>query len=141
MSLVKARATSRRVSHITVTRPRIPRPHRTSQATNGAHPGQKQGSQDSLEIRGKASTDTALLGGRVDTDEDKVGLEDALVDIGGEEEVATARLTDDVDETRLVDRKCEIGAVPSIDPSLVQVDDGDLNVGTLEGDDRAGRAA
>lgn len=138
MSLVEARATSRRVEHITVTRPRISRPHRTSQATT---PGQKQGSQDSLEIRGKASTDTALLGGRVDTDEDKVGLEDALVDIRGEEEVATARLTDDVDETGLIDRKCEIRAVPSIDPSLVQVDDGDLNVGALEGDDRASRAA
>lgn len=94
----------------------------------------------SLEVRSETSTDTALLGRRVDTDEDKIGFEDALVDVGGEEEVATACLTDDVDETGLVDGKSKVIAVPGIDTGLVQVNDGDLDVRAFERDDSARRA-
>ena len=81
-----------------------------------------------------------LLRGRVDTDEDKVGLLDALVDVRREEEVAAAAGPDDLLETGLVDRELEVWAVPRVDTRLVQVDDGDLDVGALQRDDRARRA-
>ena len=91
-----------------------------------------------LEISRETSTNTALLGGGVDTDEDQVGLLNALIDIGGEEEVAATGLSDNILESRLVDGKLEIRAVPGIDTSLVQIDNRDGDVGTLEGDDGAG---
>ena len=92
---------------------------------------------DVLEIGGKAGTDTRLLGRSVYGDEDEVCLTDALVDIGGEEEVASAGLADDVLEAGLVDGEVEVGRVPRVDTRLVKVDDGDLDVGALEGDDGA----
>lgn len=95
----------------------------------------------SLEVSGETSTDTALLGGGVDTDEDEIGLLDTLIDISGEEEVATTRLADDILEAGFVDRKLEVGAVPGVDTGLVQVDDCDGDVGALEGDDSAGGTA
>ena len=94
-----------------------------------------------LEISGKASADTGLLGGSVDRDEDEISLLDALVDIGGEEEVAATGFTDDVLKTGLVDGKLEVLAVPRVDTRLVKVNDGDSDVGTLESNDRACRAA
>ena len=45
---------------------------------------------DVLEIGGEAGTDTRLLRGGVDGDENEVRLPDGLVDVGGEEEVAAA---------------------------------------------------
>ena len=95
---------------------------------------------DVLEIGGEAGTDTRLLGGCVNRDEDEVCLTDTLVDIGGEEEVATAGFADDVLEAGLVDGEVEVGRVPRVDTRLVKVDDGDLDVGALEGDDGARRA-
>ena len=56
-----------------------------------------------------------LLRGRVDTDEDKVGLLDGLVHVGGEGEVATAGLLDHLDESGLIDGELVVGAVPCID--------------------------
>ena len=96
---------------------------------------------DVLEIGGEAGTDTRLLGRGVDGNENEVGLANALVDIGGEEEVAAARLADDVLEAGLVDGEVEVGRVPRVDTRLVKVDDGDLDVGALEGDDGARRAS
>lgn len=100
----------------------------------------KYGRIHSLEICRKTSTNTALLRGRVDADEDQVCLLDALVDVGREEEVASARLLDDVNEAGLIDGEAEIGAVPRVDTLLVEIDDGDLDVGAFEGDDGARRA-
>lgn len=94
-----------------------------------------------LEISSEPGTNTALLGGCVDTDEDEVGFEDALVDVGGEEEVAAAGLFDDVDEAGLVDGEVEVRVVPGVDAGLVQVDDGHGDVGTFERDDGAGGSA
>jgi len=56
-----------------------------------------------LEISSKSSTHSTLLGGGVDADEDQISLLDGLVDVGREEEVATARLADNLLETWLVD--------------------------------------
>ena len=94
-----------------------------------------------LEISGKASADTILLGGSVDRDKNEVGLLDALVDIGGEEEVAATGLADDVLKTGLVDGKLEVLAVPRVNTRLFQVNDGDSDFGTFESNDRACRAA
>ena len=96
--------------------------------------------RDALEIGGEAGTDTRLLGRSVYGDEDEVCLTDALVNIGGEEEVAAAGLADDVLEAGLVDGEVEVGRVPRVDTRLVEVDDGDLDVGALQRDDRARRA-
>ena len=64
---------------------------------------------------------------------------DALVDVCGEEQVASPRLPYDLLQSGLVNRQLELGAVPRIDTRLVEVDDGDANVGALERDDSAGR--
>jgi hypothetical protein len=96
--------------------------------------------QDALEIRRKASTDTALLGRGVNTDEDEVGLLNPLVHIGGEEEIAASRLTHDLVEARLVDGKVEVRAVPSIYSRLIKIYDRDLDVGALECNDSARRS-
>lgn len=93
-----------------------------------------------LKICSEASTNAALLRRRVDTDEDQIGLLDALVHVCGEEEVASAGLFDDVNETRLVDGEVIVGAVPRVDTRLVEIDDGDLDVGAFESDDGARRA-
>ena len=96
---------------------------------------------DTLEICRETRADAGLLCGRVDRDEDEICLEDGLLDVGGEEEVAAAGLADDVLEAGLVDGQIEVGRVPGIDARLVEVDDGDLNLRALERDDRAGGAA
>ena len=89
---------------------------------------------DLLEIGGKASTNTTLLGRGIDRDEDEVGFKDSLVDVGREEQVTAARLLDDFEETGFVDGEVKVGRVPSIDASLVEVNNGDLDMRTLEGD-------
>jgi hypothetical protein len=57
-----------------------------------------------------------------------LGLDDSLVDLGGEEEVFAAAASDDLLKTRLVDWELKVGRVPSVDTGLVEVDDGDLDV-------------
>lgn len=100
----------------------------------GRNLGNPSGSQlDVVQVGGETSTETRLLGGGVDRDEDQVGLGDTLVDLGREEQVPTPASLDDVDETGLVDGEVEVGVVPGVDTGLVDVDDGDLDVGTLEG--------
>ena len=96
---------------------------------------------DVLEIGGEAGTDTRLLGRSVNRDEYEVCLTDTLVDIGGEEEVASAGLLDNFYQAGLVDWQLEVGAVPRINPRLVEVDDGDTDVGALQGNDGARRSA
>lgn len=78
-----------------------------------------------------------LLRGRVDTDEDEVGLLDGGIDVGREGEVAATGLLDHLDESGLIDGELVVGAVPRVDTCLAQVDDGDLNLRALEGDDSA----
>ena len=63
-----------------------------------------------------------------------------LVDVGGEEQVAAAGGLDNLNEAWFVDRQVEVGAVPRVDTRLVQVDDGDLDLGALECNDGARRA-
>ena len=95
---------------------------------------------DVLEIRSKPGPDARLLGGSVHGHEDEVSLQDGLVDVCGEEEVAAACLPDDLLEAGLVDGEAKVVAVPRVDARLVEVDDRDLDVRALERDDRARRA-
>ena len=88
-----------------------------------------------LEIGGEPSTHTALLRRRVDADEDQIGLFNPLVDIGGEEEIATACLADNILQTRFIDGQGEIRAVPGIDTRLIQVDNCDFDVRAFQRDD------
>ena len=116
---------------------------------------------ESRHVGGTASTDTALLGGGVDGDEDHVSLGDVSSDVGREEEVALAaghgdlailgrRLareagitaavagdTHNVVHARLVNGR--VAGVPAADAHRVAVDDGDLDVWVLVGDDSGSR--
>ena len=95
--------------------------------------GNSSGSQlDKVQVSGETSTETRLLGRSVDRDEDQVGLGDTLVNLGGEEQVPASASLDDINETGLVDGQVEFGVVPSVDTGLVEVDNGDLDVRTLE---------
>ena len=94
----------------------------------------------SLEVGSEASSHTALLCGSVNTNKDQVGFKDALVYIGREEEVAAAAAANDILKAGLVDGEIEVGTVPRVDTRLIEVDDGDLDVGALQRDDRARRA-
>jgi hypothetical protein len=94
-----------------------------------------------LEVGSEASTDTALLRWRVHGDEDEVGLTNALVDVSREEKVAAASLLDNIDEARLIDGQVKVWTVPRVDAGLVKVNDSNLDLGALECDYRAGRAA
>ena len=66
--------------------------------------------------------------GRVLIEDDSLGLSDGLVHVGGEEKVLPPSSLDDLIETGLVDG--EVVRIPGVNTSLVQVDDGDLDVGT-----------
>ena len=57
-----------------------------------------------------------------------LGLGDGLVDVSAEEEVLSPGTLDDLLEPWLVDG--EVVRVPSVNSSLVQIDNGDLDVGT-----------
>lgn len=58
----------------------------------------------------------------------------------GEKEVATTGHLDDVDKTRFVYGQSVVGAIPSINSSLVEVDDGNLDMWALQRNDSTGRA-
>lgn len=81
-----------------------------------------------LKVRSKASTDARLFGGGVDGYEDEVGLLDALVDVGGEEQVLAPRLAHYILQARFIDRECKICRVPRIDAPLIEVDNSDLDM-------------
>lgn len=129
--------------------------------------GHKAG--DGLEgshVGGAAGTNTAFLGGGVDSHEDDVGLGDVAGDVSAEEEVGlsssnrglallrddlvaglarnvgvAAAITgnaDNVVQARLVDGR--VAGVPSADSGHVSVHNGDLDVRVLEGNDCGGRA-
>ena len=94
-----------------------------------------------LQVCAEACTDTALLRRRVNGDEDQVGLLDSLVDVRREEQVLAASGPHDIFEAGLVDGQVEARAVPRVDTRLVQVHNGDLDLGALQGDDGAGGTA
>jgi hypothetical protein len=59
--------------------------------------------------------------------QNSLSLGDASVDVGGEEEVTATGGFDDVIEAGLIDGK--VVRVPCVNTGLVEVDDGDLDVG------------
>ena len=91
------------------------------------------------EVRRLSGSDARGLGGRVHRDKDDGALADGGVDVGGEEEVAPARLLHHLLQPRLVDR--QVRAVPRGDPPLVQVAHRHLDVRAHLRDDRHGRPA
>ncbi len=95
---------------------------------------------NALEIGSIASTNTTFLCGRIDADENKIGLLDCLVYARGEKEVATTGFLDDVDQPGFIYGQVVVGAIPRVDSSLVEVDDGDLNVWALQRNDGTSRA-
>lgn len=76
-----------------------------------------------MQRRGKQELQSGLT-------ENEVGLLDALVHLGGEEEVLADAGLDDLVEPGFVD--WEVRAVPRLDPRLRNVNDGDLDFWALE---------
>lgn len=96
---------------------------------------------NTLEVGCIASTHTRLLGRGVDADENEIGLLDRSLYVGRKEEVAATCLLDNFDKTRFVNGQLIVAAVPSINPSLVEVNDRDFDVWTLERNNSARRPA
>mmetsp|Transcript_331 Transcript_331/g.957 ORF Transcript_331/g.957 Transcript_331/m.957 type:complete len:525 (+) Transcript_331:274-1848(+) len=90
------------------------------------------------EISRGACTDAAHLGRCVDGDEDDVRLPDVLFHIDAEEEVAPARLEDNLVQSRFVDG--QFVAVPLVDACLSDVEYNHLDVGALVRDHRHRRS-
>ena len=89
-----------------------------------------------LEVARPAGTAPEHLRGGVDADEYDVALLHRRLDVGGEEEVASAHLPHHFDEAWLVYGQREVRRVPGGDPALVDVDDHDPAVGVHLGDYR-----
>lgn len=68
--------------------------------------------------------------------EHPLGLGDGLVDVRREEQVSSSGLLDDIIQSGLVDG--EVVRVPGVNSGLVQVDNGDLDLGTKEVSDHLG---
>lgn len=98
-------------------------------------------SGDILQIRGKPGSYTTLFRRSIDADEDEVRFLDPLVDIGREEQIAAARLLDNVYETRFINGQEEVRTIPRVNAGLVEIDDGDSNVWTFESNNSACWAA
>jgi hypothetical protein len=90
------------------------------------------------EVGSLASSKPTGLGGGVHRDKDNVSLSDVLLNISAEEEVPAPALLHNIIETRLVDRQGV--TVPGLNAGLGDVDDDDLNVWALEGNDGHGWA-
>lgn len=97
------------------------------------------GEFDVAEVGGATGTSAVGFGGGADGDEDDVGVFDGLDDVGAEEEVPAAGGLDDFIESGFVDG--EGSGVPGGDAGLVEVTDGDLDVGAFVGDHRHGGSA
>jgi hypothetical protein len=96
---------------------------------------------NTLEVGCIASTDARLLCGGVDTNENEIRLFNRSVYVGRKEEVAATCFLDNVDELRFVNGQRIVFAVPSINPSLVEVNDRDFDVRALERNDSTCRPA
>mmetsp|Transcript_2494 Transcript_2494/g.5441 ORF Transcript_2494/g.5441 Transcript_2494/m.5441 type:complete len:309 (+) Transcript_2494:1053-1979(+) len=86
-----------------------------------------------------AGADAGGLGGGVDGDKDDRALPDRRIDVGREEEVASAGLLDDLLQARLVDR--QVVRIPSGDAALVEIAHSDLDIRAHLRDHRHRRAA
>ena len=84
-----------------------------------------------LKVSGKSSAYPALLSGSIDTNEDKISLLDAFIDIGGEKEVTSAGLADNIIEAWFVNRQLKVRAIPGIHTGLVKVNNGYSDVGAF----------
>lgn len=94
-----------------------------------------------LEVSSKTGTNTSFLGRRVDRDEDEVSLLDAFIHIGREKQITATRLSYDFLQSGFIDWEGKVGAVPSINTLLVEVNNRYLDIGALQRDDRASRSS
>mmetsp|Transcript_89189 Transcript_89189/g.273159 ORF Transcript_89189/g.273159 Transcript_89189/m.273159 type:complete len:388 (-) Transcript_89189:11-1174(-) len=94
---------------------------------------------DVPQVRRPAGADARDLGRRVHRREDDVGLPDGALHVRREEEVLPPARLHDLGKARLVDG--QVVRIPRRDPRLVQVHDGDLDVGALQRDRRTRGAA
>ena len=92
----------------------------------------------SRQVSSHTGTNTTLLGGGIYGHKDKIGLIDSTLDVSAEKEVLATAGAHDIVEAGFVDG--QIVRVPGVDTALAQVDDGDLDIGALEGDNGASRA-
>merc|ERR1740120_687005 len=90
---------------------------------------------DVTQVRCTASTYALDLRRCVHRGEDDVCLLNGSLDVSREEQVLSSASLDHLVQAWLVDG--QVVRVPRCDPSLVQVHDGDLDVGTLQSDGRA----
>lgn len=77
---------------------------RKRQRKKSIHDDEKKGEKHELEVGSKASTNTSLLCGGVDADENEVCLLDGAVYVRGERQVATTCLFDNIVEARFIYR-------------------------------------
>lgn len=84
-----------------------------------------------LQVCGETGSHTTFFRGRVDTDKNEVRLLDRLVNITREEEVASPRLADNVFKTRLINGQRKVRAIPCVYASLINVDNGNSDVGAF----------
>ena len=97
---------------------------------------------DPAEIAGLPGTHAPGFGWCVDREEHHVGIRDRGIHLCREVEIPTTTASNDLVQARLVNGETgEVWVVPSIDALLIQVNDGDLDLGATVGDDGHGRAA
>lgn len=84
-------------------------------------------------ISSHTGAQTSLLGRSVDRDKDQISLLDSSIDISGEEQVLATTIKDNLLQSRFINRK--FVRVPSVDTSLVQVNDSNLDMMTFVGND------
>jgi hypothetical protein len=92
--------------------------------------------KDGLNLRkisSHTSTHSRLLSGSVDRDEDEISLLNGAINVSGEEQVLSSAFKDNLIQTGLIDGK--VIGIPSVNTSLVQINNGDLDVVALVGDD------
>lgn len=92
----------------------------------------------SRQVSSHTGTNTSLLGGGIHGHEDKIGLVDSALDVSTEEEILATGGEHDVVKARLIDGQRV--RIPGIDTALAQVDDCDLDIRALVGNDSASRA-
>lgn len=105
----------------------------------GRNFGNSSGSQlDVVQVGSESSTETTLLSRGVNGDENQIGVGDSLVNLGREEQVSASAFSDNINQSRLVDRQVEVLVVPGVNSGLVQVNNGHLDVGASQSNDGTG---
>lgn len=101
---------------------------------------ERRSTKPRLQVCGETSSNAALLGGCIDTDKDEISFLDSHVDVRREEKVAATSLTNDGFKTGFVNWQLVVWAIPCVYAGLVQIYNGNLDVGAFESNDCTGGA-